>query len=312
MSQRPALGEVPSGRYAIGLDVGGTKIAGGVVGSDGRVALHRTVATLPLRGGEPVARDLLALVQELVEEAEGASLTPVAIGLSLCELIDTAGQVVSEQTIKWRNIDIRQRLSRFGPVKIEADCRAAAIGEARFGAGSGLPTFLYVTIGTGISCTLVIEGRPYLGAHGVTGTMATGTVATLCSACGGLSRSVLEEIGSGYAIAQRYRATAGIEVEGAREVAARADAGDGVAVEVIESAAQCVGSTIANLVGVLDPHGVIVGGGLGSAPGLYWETLQASLREHIWSDVHRQLPMLQARLGPRAGVVGAAALALEE
>jgi len=73
---------------------------------------------------------------------------------------------------------------------------------------------------------------------------------------------------------------------------------------------QYVGSTVAQLVSVLDPHAVIVGGGLGSATGLYWQTLQESVRQHIWSDAHRQLPIIQGEYGNRAGVVGAAAAVL--
>jgi glucokinase len=311
MSEFPAASGEDSTRCAIGLDVGGTKVAGGLVRHDGQIVVHRAIPTLPRRGAEAVARDVYRLAEQLLDSARDAASVPVGIGLSLCELVGKQGQILSEQTIKWAQLDIRHRLSKLAPTVIDADCRAAALCEARFGAGRGFPIFLYVTIGTGISCSLVMEGHPYLGARGLTGTMASGAVTTLCSQCGEISTSIVEQVASGPAIAARYNRALGAKVDGSEQVLAAAIDGDARASEMIVSAATCLGSTIAQLVSVLDPHAVVIGGGLGSATGLYWQTLQTSIRIHIWSDAQRALPIVQGHYGNLAGLAGAAAVALQ-
>jgi glucokinase len=169
-----------------------------------------------------------------------------------------------------------------------------------------------VTIGTGISCSLVLDGKPYVGAHGNTGTLATGSLTTVCSECRGLSTSVLERIAAGPAIVTRYRNRGEDKVERCESVLAAAEQGDAIALEVIYQAAESLGSAIALMIDVLDPHAVVIGGGLGSAAGLFWESLHAATRRHIWCDAHRQLPIVQAAYGPTSALVGAALLALGE
>jgi predicted NBD/HSP70 family sugar kinase len=110
----------------------------------------------------------------------------------------------------------------------------------------------------------------------------------------------------------RYNQQRAAPLARAEDVISAAAEGDPVAVAVVDTAASSLGATIALLVNVLDPEAVIVGGGLGAAPGLYWERLAPAIRAHIWSDVHRDLPLLQARHGGDAGFIGAALLALEQ
>jgi glucokinase len=298
-------------RCVIGLDVGGTKTAGGIVTREGKVALERTIPTHAERGGEAVLRDVLELAERLRDNARQMSLAPAAIGISICELVDTDGRIVSDQTIQWQGLDVQRRFAQFAPTVIEADSRAAALCEARYGAGKEFPIFLYVTIGTGISSSLVIDGKPFVGARGITGTMATGPLTMICSSCGKMSTSVVERIASGPAIAMRYNEVVRGSVGGSESVLAAAESGDSCAREVVLTAAESVGSVVGLLVSVLDPHAVVIGGGLGSADGLYWETLQAATRRHIWSDQHRQLPIVQGQYGALAGLVGAAVAASE-
>jgi glucokinase len=311
MAQRQANDAQELSPCAIGLDVGGTKVAGGVIGPDGQIAFHHTTPTRAARGGEAVADDVFELAERLMLEAKKSQLQPAAIGISLCELVDAAGEIVSGETIPWRTEAIRTRFSQLAPTVFEADSRAAALAEARHGAGRDWSNFLYVTIGSGISCCLVIDGRPYLGARGLTGTMASGPLSVFCGECGKLATAVVEQIASGPALARRYNERAGATVVGAEAVLAAAQQGHSLAREVIETAAESLGSLVALLVSVVDPGAVVIGGGLGSAPGAYWEALQASIRRHIWSDRHRQLPIVQGRFGSPAGMVGAGLFALE-
>ncbi len=298
-------------RCAIGLDVGGTKVAGGVITSEGQILCQETIPTLPARGGEAVADDVYQLAERLMRKAGGVASHPSAIGISICELVNVAGEIVSAETIQWSGLDIGRRFSRLAPTVIEADCRAAALCEGRCGAAREWPGFLYVTIGTGISCTLMIEGRPYAGARGLTGTMASGPLTTLCSECGSLSTTVLERIASGPAISERYNELADASVLCSEAVLAAAGAGDAAARDVLSTACENLGSVIGLLVNVLDPHAVVIGGGLGSAPGIFFEALDTAIRRRIWSPEHRQLPIVRAKYRGLSGLAGAGIIALE-
>ena len=296
---------------AIGLDVGGTKIAGGIVSPDGNVLSKRVVPTLPQRGGEAVLSDALALASSLREEARATGRNPVAIGIGVAELVDLHCNVTSAQTIPWRGVPVRKRFADLAPTLVEADSRAAAFCEAKFGAGRNHRIFLYVTVGTGIGSSLVLEGVPYPGARGSSGTLASSPLTTRCTECGATLRPVLEQFASGPALVARYNQLAKTRVAKAEEVLAAAAAGDSSAIRVIETASEALGATVGLMVNMLDPEAIVVGGGLGTAGGLYWENFVGSTRQHIWSDTHRDLPIVTAAYGSDAGFVGAAALALQ-
>ena len=290
---------------AVGLDIGGTKIAGGLVTANGRITSRLQVQTLPKRGGEGVFNDSFKMAESLIESAEREGITVTGIGIGLCELVDLAGTVSSDQTIKWRGVPVRERFSQLAPTVIEADCRAQALCEARLGAGREFPTFLYVTIGTGVSCTLIIDGQPYRGARGATGTIATQPLSVRCDACGEMSRTALEKVASGPGLVSLYNELATISATCAEDVLSAAANHEPKARRAIDTASESLGGVIGLLVNTLDPQAVVIGGGLGSAAGYYWQSLEQQSRRHIWSDLHRDLPIIQAHFGADAGLVGA-------
>ena len=147
------------------------------------------------------------------------------------------------------------------------------------------------------------------GARGATGTMASSPFTLPCEKCGHVSRRSLEEIASGPALVARYNARASAGARSGQEVLAAAEAGDADAIDAVRSAGEALGANVGFLVNVLDPESVVVGGGLGLSEGPYWESFLASTRRHLWSAVHRQLPILRAATGPTAGLIGAAAAA---
>ena len=293
---------------AIGLDVGGTKIAGGLVVRDtGKVLLRRVIPTLPERGGQAVLDDCLALAEGLLADGKAAGYAVHGIGVGVAELVDLVGNVTSSQTIAWRELPVQAAFSCIAPALIESDARAPALAEALYGAGRPYRLFCYVTVGTGISSCFVQEGRPFAGARGNALVLATMPLSTVCTVCGAELHPVLEEIASGPALVARYNRLGGHAVERGEAVLAAAAAGDPAALEVVGSGGDALGSSVAFLVNVLDPEAVIVGGGLGMAGGLYWERFVASTRQHIYADNSRELPILRAALGVDAGLVGAAA-----
>ena len=192
------------------------------------------------------------------------------------------------------------------PVFFDADVRAAARAEARFGAGRKLRCFLYITVGTGISSCLVVDETPFAGARGLTGTFASGK--GLMAGGGGelLLGTPLEQFASGPALAARYAARCVGFNGAAQEVVALAEADDAIAKLVVATAGQALGAAIAHLVNVLDPEAVVIGGGLGLAPGLYRDSVEETMRQYIWSETHRDIRLVSASLGNDAGIIGAA------
>ena len=300
-------------RAAIGIDIGGTKIAAGVVlWPSGAIACRRTVPTLPKRGGKAVLETTRALASELKTQARASNITIQGIGVGVPELVDQHGNLGSHQTIDWRRTPVQRSLSKIAPARVESDVRAAALGEAIFGAGKNCGLFTYVTVGTGISYCLMQDGRPLRGARGNAITFASSPLTHACESCGAISRPILEEFASGPALVSRYKkeqrskATPLSNITCA-DIFRRAKAGDRVAKYVLESAGHSLGVNVAFLVNVLDPEMIVVGGGVGLAGGVYWTAFLRSCREHIYADNARSLPIVRARLGTDAGVVGAAA-----
>jgi glucokinase len=291
---------------AIGLDVGGTKIAGGLLSvSDGQILARRLQPTGAERGGRAVLNDVFQLASEL--SAEGADRNRVvrAVGLGVCELVDREGRQLSANRIAWMDLPVREELSKIAPAVLEADVRAAALAESVFGAGQPFRDFLYVTVGTGISCCLMVDGAPHLGARGLSGTMASSPLAIPCERCGHMNRRSLEDLAAGPALVERFRAEGGSAEQG-QDVLRAAAEGDRRAERIVQSAGEALESQIALLVNTLDPEAVVVGGGLGLSTGPFWEHFIAATRQNIWSDAHRDLPILRAATGTDAGWIGAA------
>lgn len=295
-------------RARIGIDIGGTKTAAGVVlFPEGEVVARRVIPTHASRGGAAVLKDTLDLAAGLIEEATSWGRVVEGIGAGVAELVDADGKVTSAQTIPWLGVPVRERLSQLAPAVIESDVRAAALGEALYGAGRGYDCFVYVTVGTGISHTFVQAGRPYAGAHGNALVLASGPTSHTCAHCGERSVTVLEEYASGPGIARRYAARLGRDPITAEEVIRAGNDGDGDALEIVTSAADALGGAVGFLVNVLDPEAVVVGGGLGLCGSHYWRALVQSTRAHTWAGAGRAIPITMAALGADAGIVGAAA-----
>lgn len=297
----------PDGGWAVGIDVGGTKIAGGLVRlNTGEVDAKRTISTTPERGGDAVLADVLALAAALRADADARGWVLVGIGIGVAELVDLQGNVRSSNLIAWEGLPVRKHLSRIAPAVVEADVRAAALAEGRYGAGRPFGLFVYVSVGTGISSCLVQDGQPFAGARGNAMVLATAPLTVPCVACGAMTRHVLEDYAAGPALAARYQTRTGRLVDRAEDILA-AVASDSSATEIVRSAGEALGNSVGFLVNVLDPAAVIVGGGLGLAGGLYWDSFVRATRTHIWSDATRDVPILPATLGVDAGLIGAAA-----
>lgn len=285
----------------IGVDVGGTKIVVGIVDVDtGAVQSVKRLPTAPWRGGQAVLRDVGALVREVSADRS------VGIGVSLPELVDQHGNVRSGVTVDWTSADIQRALNGSGSVVLASDVRAAALAEARFGACDDFPSFAYLSVGTGVSSTFVLDGKPWSGANGCAVVAASGGRSSTCPDCGLKFDDIPENIASGAGVSAAYGRRTGRNGVDTREVLQRAGLGDADAKAVITAGGHALGSIAARIVDLLDPHAIVIGGGLGLAQGLYREAFESSLRSHIWADCARNIPVLDSRMGELAPLIGAA------
>jgi glucokinase len=296
---------------AIGIDVGGTKVAIGLVAGTGRVLASER---LDVKAAESFESLLASIAERARAAQEASSITRAAgVGVGMPELVDRDGHVRTHCTFPWTTAQLEEALAPLGRVVVLPDVRAAALAEARLGAGREWDSFVYLSIGTGISHALVDRGQPRVGARGAAQLIGSARVYTPCGDAERLRLApALEEYASGPAIAQRFSERAGRSVTQAEEVFEAAAAGDAVAEDLVRSSAEAVGSWAGLLVNVFDPDGVILGGGLGLASGPYGTTLEAVMRRTIWAPQAKSMPIRPARFHAQAGLVGAALAALGE
>lgn len=305
----------------IGIDLGGTKIAGGLVSPDGAIAAVRTSATPAAHGAAAVLDAVAAVVRELADVADGPEYVR-AIGIGTAGVVDVrSARIVSATDVLpgWTGVavadELRSRLpgaTGVLPVHVQNDVDAHAAGEAWLGAAAGLGCVLVVAVGTGVGGAVVLDGVPVRGAHHVAGEIGhlptPGAEGLRCT-CGRTGH--LEALGSGPSLYRRYRALGGAsECRDARDVVARARDGDVTAARAIEDAATAVGRAIAAVVTVLDPDAVVLAGGLPGAGEVWWRPMETALRAEL-IDPLVDLPVLPAALGPEAAMIGAARAAWE-
>ncbi|HEX3493579.1 MAG TPA: ROK family protein [Streptosporangiaceae bacterium] len=297
-----------AGDAAIGIDVGGTKVALGLLDAAELSLLESVVIpTGRDRGGKAVLADIRAAAGQLAGRAANMGRRVSGIGLVVPEIVSVAGEIVSGVVIpQWDELPVAGVLSEIAPVRVEADVRAAAFAETVLGAGQGYDYLVFVTVGTGISYTAVYQGRPIAGSRGGALNIGTTVLARLpehCATHGEPREIVLERIASGSALVERYVARGGT-AEGAADVLAAARQGDRAAGKVLDEGARTLGLAIALLVNVLDPEAVIVGGGLGSADTPYWQATQDYTRQYLHNFAAGTV-LARGALGADAGVIGA-------
>lgn len=307
---------------SLGIDIGGTKVAGALVGPAARV-LAGTRADTPAADPDPEA--LWAAVEgvltTLLDQASQQGLDVRGIGLSSAGPIDTRAGTVSPINIAgWQAFPVvgrvRDTLARAGrpgdlSVVLAGDGTATALAEQRSGAARGIADVLGIVVSTGIGGGLVLGGQPFGGRTGNAGHIGHVVVEPggLPCTCGG--QGCLETVASG-PNAVRWALGEGWSAEPAQRtgagLAAAAGAGDPVAVAAIARAGRAVGEVIAGVAAVVDLSAVVIGGGFAQSGELLFGPLHAAVARHARLSFLTDLRVLPAALGPGAGVVGAAAL----
>ena len=288
---------------SIGVDVGGTKTAVALVNaSDGAVLRLARLETRASEGARMLGVRLSSTLDEMV--TDGAQLP---VGIAVPELVSPSGEVLTDVVVPGLRGHPADLLGVHTACVIDSDVRAAALAEARCGAGRGLRSFAYVSIGTGIAHTFVCDGVPWSGAHGAAILIGSGVLVDPRVDTGG-APVALEDWASGPGLVARAAAHHR-HVDRGHDVLDLALRGDREAQAAAWESGRAAGLAIAALVNLLDPHAVVVGGGLGSADGPYWDALLAGVDEGRWPASPFRVPVVHATTGEMAGAIGAAILA---
>src|SRR5919202_3843821 len=308
----------PMKPYALGIDIGGTKIAAGLVTATGALSHKQVFATPAALGADSILQTAITAGQDVLSAARHAGLDVVAAGAGSAGHVDRRRGTISYAAALlpgWTGLELARELQTALelPVSVENDVNAMALAEAHFGAGRDFRDALYITVGTGIGGALIVDGRLWRGATWTAGELGhlvvdwDGTRRCNCGEPGHLEAYV-----AGPALAERYRERAGIgHPLDLVAVATRARAGDVLAAETIAEGARILGLALGGLLNVLDPQALIVGGGVAELAGLWGPALQAALRANpMPGPAH--IALRPAMLGVDATLIGAAWLALCE
>jgi len=297
-----------AGQRTIGVDVGGTKIAAGVIDSDGRIE-RRVERPTPLGSQD----ELLAELDRLVEEVLADDVA--ALGFGVPSTVDQrSGRVVSSVHVPLVDLDFRARMSeRFSlPVAIDNDGNAATIAEWRIGAGRGARHLVMLTLGTGIGGGLILDGKPYRGSVGAGAELGHIVLQYGGEPCRGscTGHGHFEQYGSGWAA---DRAAAEILGAGshARDLVAAARDGNDAALEAMREIGRRLGAGIGSLVNVFNPELVVLGGGFSSALDLMLDAAREVMAQEALPPGRDLVQIVPAELGGEAGLVGAGFVAFE-
>jgi len=312
-----------SDELAIGIDVGGTKIAAGVVDEQGRVLAHRRADT---PGTDPAT--VLDTIVDVVEELRGEHDVR-AIGIGAAGFVDASGStVLFAPHLAWRDEPLRDAVAGRTRlhVVVENDANASGWAEWRFGAVQGEPDVVLVTLGTGIGGAIVIDGKPYRGRFGLAGEFGHMQVVPDGLPCDCGNRGCWEQYASGRVLTRRGRAAAdagtalgrrlldaaGGSVEGihGHHVTEAAREGDEEATGWFADVGDWLGVGMASLAAALDPGVFVIGGGLSDAGELLLGPARAAFSRTLTGRGYRpEARIVAAGLGPEAGLIGAADLA---
>ena len=293
------------------IDIGGTKIAAGIVDGDSSVISRRSEPTPATQGPDAV----LTLAARLIREVSvDAGVEPIAIGVGTAGVVDPdAGMILAatEALSDWTGTPVATQLAALLglPVHVENDVTAFLLGEATNGAAVGLADVIAITIGTGIGGALLIDGQVVRGRTCVAGNIGhvpSPEAGERRCPCGRFGH--LEAFASGPAMTAAYGERSGQQVADLREVADRARRGDGLADEVLRAGAAAVGRIVGGLVNVLDPELILLGGGVLSVGPWYVAAVADAMTRELLAPLDA-VPVRAATLGGDAMLVGAAAAA---
>ncbi len=308
----------------LGIDIGGTNIKAGLVTEDGSVVAS---GSRGWSGGDP--EDAVATASDVASElAAPGTAEPVACGVGCAGLVlrETGIVVRSPNLPTWHSVPLRKLLEASLGLRVivENDVNAAAYAEYLLGAARGSTSAVVVALGTGVGGGIVIDGRLYRGGHGFAGELGHSTVDIDGSDCVCGGSGCLEGFANAASIVGRAASAIGAGEETiltaladerpltAKDVGDAANAGDRVALEAVEAAGRVFGAGLANIVQILDPDVIVVGGGVAAVGEVLLGPARAEMAARACGREGHETRLVTAEMGELAGATGAALLARDE
>lgn len=315
-------------QFVIGVDIGGTKVAAGLVNSAGDILRTARRRMTPHAGADTALEPVLEAITEVMDAAREAGAS--AIGISVPGWVDSRqGVLLSASNLPcWRDFPLAEAIrAHFRlPTRLANDANVAALAEAVWGSGSAYRNVFYLSLGTGIGTGMVLNRRLYYGRTGAAGEGGHMTIdysGPLC-ACG--KRGCIEMYASGTAIARRARerlaqhgaaksklfelANGNIQSVTAETVGAAALAADPLANEILRETADYLTIWLGNIIDLLEPEVIVIGGGLGQLMREFVGYLRTGLTTWAINPRRHEIPIRSALYGSESGLVGSAALCL--
>jgi glucokinase len=318
------------GQLIVGIDVGGTKVAGGLVTLKGRLVESDVVPTFADKGFTKSYGQIKHLIGRLVRAAGGKEKVR---GIGICApgpLNPKTGVVLNPPNLPgWRNIELTKLVQKeFGlPAKLENDANAAGLAEVLFGAAVGYKDVFYVTVSTGVGTGVIVDGKIYHGKNGIAG--EGGHVSIDYHSpyrCGCGTYGCIEALAAGPALARRARVMleqehnlpsilrdldhGHAEAISPMMIQEAARKGDRVAKTIIEETGFYLGVWLAGMISVLDPDAIVMGGGVTHIGKPLFNKIRATIPKYTINGFAAQTPVLPAKLRTNVGIYGAASIFL--
>lgn len=300
-------------RWVIGIDLGATKVAMGLISPDDRIVAQKRFPTDVPAGPQPTLERMAQVVQEFAAQAPA----PIhAIGVCSPGPIDHVnGIILDPPNLRWHNTPFREMLAQRTslPVVLEHDAKAAAIGEFYFGKGRELNArdLVYVIVGTGIGCAIVIDGQVYRGRTNSAGEIGHITIDRHGPISTGGVPGGVEAYAGGPAIEQHYARLSGIRLNGA-EIAQRAREGDVHALAAYDEAGDALGAAIASVAMMMDVDLFVIGGSVAKAGDLVLGPARNAVLKYSFLSVGPRIRIFATELHEDGAILGAGWLARQQ
>jgi glucokinase len=311
---------------SVGVDLGGTNIRAAVFDGGMEILGRSEMPTRAQEAADDVIRRIASCVREALDRSSVAAGEIAGVGIGAAGLTDwRTGVVVLASNLGWRNVPLRERLEQELDglhVEVDKDTNAAALAEARLGAGREFRHFLYVTAGTGIGGGLILDGTLYRGATGGAGDIGHVVVDPDGPLCGCGGHGCVEVFSSGVGMVNRARemladkaqaASSTMTVEGltTETIFESVKVGDAVAAQVVETAGRALGLALADYVNLNNPEAIVLGGGVVRAGRAYTDPVERELRRRALPALGEVVRLVPPGLGHDVGMAGAALLLAE-
>lgn len=309
-------------KYVVGVDLGGTKIYTALVNLDGQIIEEITIKTEAEKGEKVVLDNILKTIDKVLENVDRKEVKAIGIG-SPGPLDIEKGLIVYTPNLPFKNFELVKPIKeRYNiPTYLDNDANVATLSEFMFGAGKGSKNMVYVTVSTGVGGGAILNGNIYRGSTANALEIGHITVMKGGPRCGCGNTGCVEALASGTAIMKRAKEALDSKVETslrnydnvtAKEVFIEAERGDKVSKEILNDALSYLGIGISNIANSFDPDKIIIGGGVSEAGKIVFDKIDEEMQRRCLTTIYNHCKVEKALLGGKAGVLGAAALAILE